>query len=173
MQRADPGHPTLALHVLQQRPVEILSLATGHRLDIADHDQQLLRPRDRDVQPLGLLQEADPFRFIAAHQAENHDVGLLTFEGVDRVDRQSGESDHPQLAPQLRDLVLIHGNDGDPQLLEPEALQVAHDAAHRLDLGAVRDAARAAFLLAPADRQPRQVAIERPGQRRPQGSHLR
>jgi hypothetical protein len=44
MERADPGDPALALHMLEQRTVEILSLATGHRLDIADHDQQLLRP---------------------------------------------------------------------------------------------------------------------------------
>ncbi len=126
--------------MLQQRSVEILSLATGHRLDIADHDQQLLRTRDRDVQPLRLLQEADPFRLVAAHQAEDDDIGLLTFEGIDRIDRQPGQCHHAQLAPQLRHLVLVHRDDGDPQLLEPESLQVAHHPTDCLDLGAIRDA---------------------------------
>ena len=47
MKSADAGDTALALDVLEQRPVEVLSLATGHGLDIADHDQQLLRARDR------------------------------------------------------------------------------------------------------------------------------
>jgi hypothetical protein len=137
MERADAGNTALALDVLEERSVEILPLATGHRLDITDHHEQLLGARDGDVQPLGLFQEADALRFIAPHQAEDDDVGLLTLEGVDRVDRESRQRHHAQLTPQLGDLVLVHGDDGDPQLLEPESLQVADHPAHRLDLGAV------------------------------------
>src|SRR5207248_3259433 len=160
---ADAGDPALALDVLEQWPVQVLSFATGHGLDIADHDQQLLGPRDRHVQPLGLLQETDAFRLIAAHQAEDDDVGLLTFERIHSVDREARQCHHAQFPPQLRDLVLVHGDDGDPQLLESKSLQVADHATDRLDLGAVGNTPRAALLFPAADRQPRKVAVEGPG----------
>ena len=173
MQRPDPRDAALALDVLQQGSVQVLAFAAGHGFDVADHHQQLLGPRDGDVQPLRLLQEANPLGLVAPHQAEDDHVRLFALEGIDGVDRQSGERDHPQLAAQLRDLVLVHGDHRDPQLLEVKPLEVADDTAHRLDLRAVRDAARSTFLLPAADRQPGQVAVEGPWQRRTERRHLR
>ena len=173
VQGADPRHPALAFDVLEQRPVQVLTLSPGHGLDVADHNQQLLGARDGNVQPLRLFQEPDSLGLVAADQAENDDVRLLALEGIDGIDREPGQRHHPHLSPQMGDLVLIHGDHSHPQVLQPQPLQVADHPSHRLDLGPVREAYRSSLLLPAADGQPCQVPVERPGQWRAERRHLR
>src|SRR5437867_2298939 len=160
--RATAGHQALLLAVLEQR-AEQLRRAPNHRLGVAHDHEQLLRPRDGDVDAVRVVQESDRGAVVRAHEGQDHAIGLAPLERVDRLD-VVWRHDAFQRTLQAVDLGVVHRDDGELRLAHTAANDRGDVLAQR-DLELVRDRAlRVAVLVLGAGVDPHQLAVERPRQ---------
>ena len=168
--RADPGHQALLLAVLEER-AEQLGRAADHRLGIADDDEQLLGAGDGDVDPVGVVQEADRGAVVGAHERKNHSIRLPSFERVDRLD-VVWRDDAFERALQPVDLRVVHRYHGEVGLAHAPADDRRDVLAERdLELVRHRPLSIAVLVLRPGV-DPHQLAVEGPGQRHPRMRRL-
>src|SRR5437763_13228637 len=161
--RAHPRDQSLLLAVLEQR-AEQLGRAADDRLRVADDDQQLLGARDGDVDPVGVVQEADRGAVVGADEGKDDRIRLPALEGVHRLDVVR-RHDALQRTLQAIDLRVVHRDHRQLRLAHPAANDRGDVLAQR-DLELVRDRPlRVAVLVLSARVDPDQLAVERPRQR--------
>src|SRR5581483_4894876 len=111
------GRDRASLAEVAEDLVEVRA-AQGRR--VADDDQETPRARERDVDALHELQEADLAPLVRADERDDDDVFLAALEGVDRVDLQLAArralfaAQHP---PQDGGLLGVGGDHADVHVL--------------------------------------------------------
>src|SRR5438270_3170709 len=161
--RAYSGDEAVLLAVLEER-TEKLRCATDDRLGVADDDEQLLRARDGDVDPVGVVEEADGRAVVRAHERQDHRVGLSAFECIHRFD-VIRRDDALERAHEPVHLRVVHGDHGEVSLADPPA-DDRRDVRAEGDLELVRDRPLGvAILVLRAGVDPHQLTVERPRQR--------
>src|SRR5438270_2952916 len=162
---ADAGHQPVGLGMLEEGTEE-LGRAPDHGLRVADYDEQLLGPGDGDVDPVGIVQEADRGAVVGTDQGEDDGVRFAALEGVHRFD-VVGRHDALERAGEAVHLRVVHGDHGQLRLPHPLADDGRDVLAERhLELVGHRPL-RIAILLLGAGVDPDQLPIEGPGQRHP------
>src|SRR6202043_252620 len=112
---------------LDQHPVHRL-IATAQGGAVADAGHQAFRPRDGDVEAVGDSEESDAPTFVRAHQRDDDDVLLASFERVDGVDLH-GALEPPaseRLAKALH-LLGVHGDDRHAELARSTLVEQPDD----------------------------------------------
>src|SRR5439155_18806847 len=82
--RANSRNQALRLGVLEQR-TEKLGRAADHGLGVADDHEQLLGPRDGDVDTVGFVEDSDGGPIVRTHQGYDLSVRLSAVECIHRL----------------------------------------------------------------------------------------
>src|SRR5438477_11368260 len=158
--RTYSGDQAVLLAVLEER-TEKLRCATDDGLGVADDDEQLLRTRDGDVDPVGVVEEADGRAVVRAHEGEDDRVRLTAFECIHRFDvvRRDDALERAHEAVHLR---VVHGDHGEVSLADPPA-DDRRDVLAEGDLELVGDRPLGvAILVLSAGVDPHQLTVEGP-----------
>ena len=160
---ADPRNEPVFLAVLEQRP-EQLGCASDHGFRVTNDDEELLRAGDRDVDPVGVVEESNCRAVVGSNEREDHRVRLTALECVDRLDVVR-RHDALERSLQPVDLRVVHRDHGELGLADAPA-DDRRDVLAERNLELVRDRAlRVAVFVLRSRVDPYQLAVERPRQR--------